>query len=119
MVRRRGSRRSRRVGRGLADAGVGGVTTGRARSVFSARGAPGGLQRVSHEVLPRMSGRAPNSPLSEPDASFLYISTVGVAELRENLSKYLRLVEQGERLVLTESNRPVAEFPSRSPARAA
>ncbi len=38
------------------------------------------------------------------------MSTVGVAELRQNLSKYLRLVEQGERLVLTESNRPVAEL---------
>ena len=37
-------------------------------------------------------------------------STVGVAELRQNLSKYLRLVERGERLVVTERNRPVAEL---------
>jgi prevent-host-death family protein len=36
--------------------------------------------------------------------------TVGVAQLRQNLSKYLRLVEQGERLVVTERNRPVAEL---------
>jgi len=36
--------------------------------------------------------------------------TVGVAELRQNLSKYLRLVERGERLVVTERNRPVAEL---------
>jgi prevent-host-death family protein len=36
--------------------------------------------------------------------------TVGVAELRQNLSKYLRRVEQGERLVVTDRNRPVAEL---------
>lgn len=35
-------------------------------------------------------------------------TTVGVAELRQNLSKYLRRVEQGERLVVTDRNRPVA-----------
>lgn len=33
---------------------------------------------------------------------------VGVRELRQNLSRYLRRVEQGERLVVTERNRPVA-----------
>ena len=38
------------------------------------------------------------------------MTTVGVAELRQNLSRYLRLVEQGERLVVTERNRPVAEL---------
>ena len=37
-------------------------------------------------------------------------STVGVAELRQNLSRYLRRVEQGERLIVTERNRPVAEL---------
>jgi prevent-host-death family protein len=37
-------------------------------------------------------------------------ATVGVAELRQNLSRYLRRVEQGERLVVTDRNRPVAEL---------
>jgi prevent-host-death family protein len=40
----------------------------------------------------------------------MYMTTVGVAELRQNLSRYLRLVEQGQRLVVTERNRPVAEL---------
>ncbi len=40
----------------------------------------------------------------------MYMNTVGVAELRQNLSKYLRLVARGERLVVTERNRPVAEL---------
>lgn len=38
------------------------------------------------------------------------MTTVGVAELRQNLSRYLRLVAAGERLVVTERNRPVAEL---------
>ena len=33
---------------------------------------------------------------------------MGVRELRQNLSKYLRRVEQGERLEVTEHGRPVA-----------
>jgi len=37
-------------------------------------------------------------------------SNVGVAELRQNLSVYLRRVERGERLVVTDRNRPVAEL---------
>jgi prevent-host-death family protein len=37
-------------------------------------------------------------------------ATVGVGELRQNLSKYLRRVERGERLVVTDRNRPVAEL---------
>lgn len=37
-------------------------------------------------------------------------STVGVAELRRNLSKYLQRVQDGERLVVTDRNRPVAEL---------
>ncbi len=37
-------------------------------------------------------------------------STVGVAELRQNLSRYLRRVEKGERLLVTDHNRPVAEL---------
>jgi prevent-host-death family protein len=36
--------------------------------------------------------------------------TVGIAELRQNLSKYLRRVAEGERLVVTDRNRPVAEL---------
>ena len=37
-------------------------------------------------------------------------NTVGVGELRQNLSRYLRRVEHGERLVVTDRNRPVAEL---------
>jgi prevent-host-death family protein len=41
----------------------------------------------------------------------MYMSdTVGVAELRRNLSLYLRRVSKGERLVVTDRNRPVAEL---------
>lgn len=36
--------------------------------------------------------------------------SVGVAELRQNLSRYLRRVETGERLLVTDRNRPVAEL---------
>jgi prevent-host-death family protein len=36
--------------------------------------------------------------------------TVGIAELRQNLSHYLRRVEDGERLLVTDRNRPVAEL---------
>lgn len=52
--------------------------------------------------------------VSSEDATFMYMSsnddTVGVAELRQNLSKHLRRVEAGERLVVTDRNRPVAEL---------
>jgi prevent-host-death family protein len=41
---------------------------------------------------------------------FMYMKTVGVAELRQNLSLYLRRVERGERLLVTDRNRPVAEL---------
>jgi prevent-host-death family protein len=37
-------------------------------------------------------------------------NTVGVAELRQNLSRYLRRVGRGERLIVTDRNRPVAEL---------
>lgn len=50
----------------------------------------------------------------------MYMSkTVGVAELRQNLSRYLRRVEQGERLLVTDRNRAVAELgppPTTGPA---
>jgi prevent-host-death family protein len=36
--------------------------------------------------------------------------TVAIAELRQNLSLYLRRVENGERLIVTDRNRPVAEL---------
>lgn len=35
---------------------------------------------------------------------------VGIAELRRHLSRYLRRVERGERLLVTDRNRPVAEL---------
>ncbi len=42
-------------------------------------------------------------------ATFMYMSDlVGVAELRQNLSVYLRRVREGETLVVTDRNRPVA-----------
>jgi prevent-host-death family protein len=37
-------------------------------------------------------------------------NTVGIGELRQNLSKFLRRVERGESLVVTDRNRPVAEL---------
>lgn len=40
----------------------------------------------------------------------MYMTNVGVAELRQNLSRYLRLVGEGQRLVVTERNRPIAEL---------
>ena len=44
-------------------------------------------------------------------ATLMYMSeTVGIAELRQNLSVYLRRVSRGERLVVTARNRPVAEL---------
>lgn len=44
-------------------------------------------------------------------ATLMYMSEfVGIAELRQNLSVYLRRVSQGERLVVTDRNRPVAEL---------
>lgn len=44
-------------------------------------------------------------------ATFVYMTaTVGIAQLRQNLSRYLRRVERGERLLVTDRNRPVAEL---------
>ncbi|HEY7691419.1 MAG TPA: type II toxin-antitoxin system prevent-host-death family antitoxin [Gaiellaceae bacterium] len=37
-------------------------------------------------------------------------ASVGVGELRRNLSRYLRRAARGERLVVTDRNRPVAEL---------
>lgn len=42
-------------------------------------------------------------------ATLMYMSNlVGIAELRQNLSVYLRRVGEGETLVVTDRNRPVA-----------
>jgi len=44
-------------------------------------------------------------------ATFMYMTEeVGIAELRRNLSEYLRRVAAGERFVVTDRNRPVAEL---------
>lgn len=41
----------------------------------------------------------------------MYMSdTVGIAELRQHLTRYLQRVAQGERLIVTDRNRPVAEL---------
>lgn len=41
----------------------------------------------------------------------MYMSEkVGIAELRQNLSVYLRRVGAGERLIVTDRNRPVAQL---------
>jgi prevent-host-death family protein len=38
------------------------------------------------------------------------MSTVGIAQLRQNLGVYLCRAERGERLVVTDRGRPVAEL---------
>lgn len=44
-------------------------------------------------------------------ATFAYVATrVGIRELRQNLSVYLRRVAHGERFVVTERREPVAEL---------
>lgn len=43
-------------------------------------------------------------------SSHEHLETVGVAQLRQNLSAYLKRVAAGERLVVTDHNRPVAEL---------
>jgi prevent-host-death family protein len=40
----------------------------------------------------------------------MYMESVGIAELRQNLSRVLKRVAQGERIVVTDHNRPVAEL---------
>ena len=47
------------------------------------------------------------------------MESVGVGELRQNLSRYLKRVERGERLLVTARNRVVAELgppPTTGPA---
>lgn len=38
------------------------------------------------------------------------MKTVGIGELRRDLSSYLRRVKDGERVIVTDRNRPVAEL---------
>ena len=38
------------------------------------------------------------------------LGSVGVRELRDNLSKYLRRVRQGELLVITDRGKPIGEL---------
>lgn len=41
----------------------------------------------------------------------MYMSaTVGIAELRQNLSKFLKQVREGERIVVTDHGKPIAEI---------
>lgn len=40
----------------------------------------------------------------------MYMSKVGVAELRQNLSTYLKQVADGEEFVVTDHNIPVAQL---------
>lgn len=64
-------------------------------------------------------GSNPQTQMAD-SATFMYMSeSVGIAELRQNLSVYLRRVSRGERLVVTDRNRPVAELgppPATGPA---
>jgi prevent-host-death family protein len=67
--------------------------------------------RTGHVQVPHATGADRLfEASSERPATLMYMTTVGVAELRQNLSKYLRLVRDGERLVVTERNMPVAEL---------
>jgi prevent-host-death family protein len=48
---------------------------------------------------------------AEQSATFVYMdATIGIRELRQNLSVALKRVAQGERLVVTDHNRPVAQL---------
>jgi len=38
------------------------------------------------------------------------VSSVGVRDLRDNLSEYLRRVREGERLVITDRGKPIGEL---------
>lgn len=50
-------------------------------------------------------------------ATFLFMSTVGVRELRQNASEILRAVEAGESATVTVAGRPVAQIVPISPER--
>jgi prevent-host-death family protein len=74
------------------------------------RGFHSGLCSVWRSMTPR-DLRVRSIAPQAGSAIFMYMkSTVGVAELRQNLSHYLRRVEKGERLLVTDRNKPVAEL---------
>lgn len=52
--------------------------------------------------------------MSSPSATRL---EVGVRELRDGLSRYLRLVEEGAEVVVTDRGRPVARLVGHAPSR--
>jgi len=43
------------------------------------------------------------------------MKTVGIRELKNNLSRYLRTIQAGERVLITDRGRPVAELRSPEP----
>ena len=73
---------------------------------------PPGLKRAGPNTrrADRREGRNLTPAVQSQCATFVYMTSVGVAELRRNLSRYLRLVARGERLTVTDRNRPVAEL---------
>lgn len=61
--------------------------------------------------MPGSITHARDATAAEQSATFMYMSEeIGVAELRRNLSVYLRRIAAGERFVVTDRNRPVAEL---------
>ena len=47
------------------------------------------------------------------------MATVGVRDLRDNLSRYLRRVREGESLVITDHGKPIGELTPAAPGRSA
>lgn len=80
------------------------------------RGRPCGLRTLAsipgRKCDPPGSIAATKGALSwRASATIMYMyETVGVAELRQNLSRFLERVARGERLLVTDHNRPVAEL---------
>ena len=69
------------------------------------------LEMVIGSCRPATEAAGESAAVTSPTATFMYMNeTVGIAELRQNLSVYLRRVSRGERLVVTDRNRPVAEL---------
>lgn len=84
-----------------------GGPTGPAPGMSGGDGEAGG--ETVGSVAPQV--RAPATGPAEVRATFMYMPrTVGIAELRQNLSRYLAMVAKGERLTVTDRNRPVAEL---------
>src|SRR5579884_316869 len=98
--------RSATRARAEASDGVAVVVVARARTVEQGVGRGGCRLEGLHVAVPL------GAPCEKRrSATFMYMSgSVGVAELRQNLSLYLRRVARGERLIVTDRNRPVAEL---------